>query len=88
MQFLPPSLRREQSGAQFFVSFVLYGVTKAAAEVETQAKESILLTRVTQARRVGAPKVSCTLSCYLLFPGLWWGHDRNVLFVLLRGFLA
>ena len=29
-----------------FYSFVLYGVSKAAAEVETQAKESILLTTV------------------------------------------
>ena len=61
VQFLPPSLRREKSGAQFF-SCVLYGVSKASADVETQAKESILPTMVTKAWRVGAPKVSCALS--------------------------
>ena len=48
VQFLPPSLRREKSGAQFF-SCVLYGVSKASADVETQAKESILPTMVTKA---------------------------------------
>ena len=39
MQFLPPSLMREKSGAQFF-SCVFYGVSKASADVETQAKEA------------------------------------------------
>ena len=34
---LPPSLKREQSGAQFY-AFVLYGVSKAAADVETQCQ--------------------------------------------------
>ena len=48
MQFLPASLRREKSGAQFF-SCVFYGVSKASADVETQAKESILPTMVTKA---------------------------------------
>ena len=56
MHYLPPSLRREKSGAQFF-SYVLYGVYMTSSDVETLTKASILLTRATQAIRVGAPEV-------------------------------
>ena len=58
VQFLPPSLRREKSGAQFF-SYVFYGVSKASADVETQAKESILPPMVT---KVPSPGTSFSLS--------------------------
>ena len=65
MQSRPPSLRQLKSGAQLSLC-VLYGVTNALADIETQAKESRLTIMVTEACGYGASKVSWILSWYLL----------------------
>jgi|OrbCmetagenome_4_1107370.scaffolds.fasta_scaffold55282_1 hypothetical protein len=65
VQSRPPSLRRLKSGAQLSLC-VLYGVTNALADIETQAKESSLTIMVTEACGYGASKVSWILSWYLL----------------------
>ena len=65
MQSPPPSLRRLKSGAQLSLC-VLYGVTNAFADFETQAKESSLTIMVTEAGGYGAFKVPWILSWYLL----------------------
>ena len=61
MQSRPPSLRRLKSGAQLSLC-VLYGVTNALANIDTQAKGSSLTIMVTEACGYGASKVSWILS--------------------------